>query len=220
VGARPAVMRFIRCSFNEVSGLPASSEQVYAQFGPPSDNLVVEAAFWLKLIGIRVASAASSVHQQATVAKQDPGAWLSDKRPSSFCPSCRAALRYTHSAYRLRTRPKRAHPAWLVLAVLTRLYSVGTRNLPLTLSHGQVHQWSRPCPSSYALYSVAQAPPSSPVALVPGASSSTRGWGEVVRRLPESHRAWLLRRETGGRVLLLQKGRRMEASWACDGRPN
>src|SRR5918993_1141348 len=92
------------------------------------------------------------------------------------------------------------------------------RTQELLPTHCQANQWSRPCPSSYAPYSVAQAPPSFPVALGPEPSSSTRGWGEFVRHLPEGHPAWLRCPEAGGRaVSLLQKDHQMEASWACGG---
>src|SRR5918993_2703157 len=80
-------------------------------------------------------------------------------------------------------------------------------DLPLTLSHGEVHHWSRRCPLPYAPFSVAQAPPSSPGALVPEASSSTRGWGEVVRHLPEGHHVRLRCPETGGEAVLVVEKR-------------
>ncbi len=157
------------------------------------------------LIGIQVASAASSVHQHVTVAKQDPGARPSGKRPHSLFPSCCAAVPYHHSAWRLR--PKRAPPAWLVRAALIRLCSMMMRDLPLTLAHGQVHHWSQPCHSAFEPFSVAQALPSSPVALVPEASSATRGWEGSARHLPESYHAGLRCPEAGWRtVSVLQTG--------------
>jgi hypothetical protein len=167
---------------------------------------------------MQVASAASSAHQQVTVVEQNLGAWLSDKRPSSVCPSYCAALPHGHSACPLRKRQQRAPPAWPVLAAPTRLCSMRARDLSVAPSHGQVHHWSRPCRLSFAPFSVARVPPSSPVALVPESSSWTRGWGEFVRHLPWGYRAWFRCPEAGWRaVSLLQKDHQMEASWACGG---
>jgi hypothetical protein len=179
----------------------AISERALASLGVTIGSSCGQAAICLTLIGMQVASAASSVHQQVTVAKQDPGARLSGKRSSSYCPSCCAALPHDHSACWPTDRPQRPPAVWLELEALIRLASMRTRNLPLAIPHCQVHQGSQLWRLPYASFSVAQAPPSPPVALVPEASSSTRGWGEFVRHLHLGYRARFRCPEAGWRAV-------------------
>ena len=81
------------------------SDRASAECGAAIGSSCGQAAICLTLTGIQAASAASIVHQQVTMARHDPDAGPSGKRPSSLFPFCCAAPRHTHLACRLRQRP-------------------------------------------------------------------------------------------------------------------